>query len=124
MMIGKYKVVTLCGSTKFKDKFFEVAEKLMLEGIFVLMPPVFMHPINDIKYEKMVTKELKEMLNDMHKRRIDMSDEIFVINVDGYIGQDTFDEIKYARAWIPPKKVVYLEGESPYGFIDSEREIK
>ena len=49
----------------------------------------------------------KEMLDDMHKRKIDMSDEIFVINVNGYIGDSTKSEIEYAIK--TGKKVNYLE---------------
>lgn len=52
----------------------------------------------------------KEMLDDMHKRKIDLSDEIFVINVGGYIGESTKSEIEYAKA--PGKKVNYLEEEN------------
>lgn len=39
----------------------------------------------------------KEMLDDMHKRKIDMADEIYVINVGGYIGESTRSEIKYTK---------------------------
>ena len=49
----------------------------------------------------------KEMLDDMHKRKIDMADEIFVINVNGYIGSSTKSEIEYAIK--TGKKVNYLE---------------
>ena len=49
----------------------------------------------------------KEMLDDMHKRKIDMADEIFVINVNGYIGESTKSEIEYAK--LHGKKVNYLE---------------
>jgi hypothetical protein len=49
----------------------------------------------------------KEMLDDMHKRKIDMADSIFVINVGGYIGDSTRSEIEYAKAH--GKKVEYLE---------------
>ncbi|MBP5249163.1 MAG: hypothetical protein J6Z46_04065 [Lachnospiraceae bacterium] len=53
-------------------------------------------------------KETKKMLDDIHKRKIDMADSIFVINVGGYIGDSTRSEIEYAKAhW---KKVEYLEG--------------
>ena len=51
----------------------------------------------------------KEMLEDMHKRKIDMADEIFVINVGGYIGDSTKSEIEYAKAH--GKKVNYLESK-------------
>ena len=49
----------------------------------------------------------KEMLDDMHKRKIDMADEIFVINVGGYIGDSTRSEIEYAKK--QGKKISYLE---------------
>ena len=53
------------------------------------------------------TEGVKTMLDDMHKRKIDMADEIFVINVGGYIGSSTRSEIDYALAH--GKKVNYLE---------------
>jgi len=49
----------------------------------------------------------KEMLDDMHKRKIDMADGIYVINVGGYIGESTRSEIEYAKAL--GKSVDYLE---------------
>lgn len=52
-------------------------------------------------------KDTKQMLDDMHKRKIDMADEIFVINVNGYIGSSTRSEIEYALK--TGKKVSYLE---------------
>ena len=54
-----------------------------------------------------VTKEIKFMLDDMHKRKIDLADEIFVINNGGYIGKSTASEIEYALQ--TGKKVNYLE---------------
>ena len=52
--------------------------------------------------------ETKAMLDDMHKRKIDMADEIYVINVGGYIGSSTRSEIEYAKA--NGKGIRYLEG--------------
>ena len=49
----------------------------------------------------------KQKLNLMHRQKIDMSDEIFVINKDGYIGESTKAEIEYAK--LNEKKVSYLE---------------
>lgn len=49
----------------------------------------------------------KEMLDDMHKRNIDMADSIYVINVGGYIGESTLSEIEYAQNH--GKKISYLE---------------
>lgn len=104
-MCGKYGVVTLCGSTKFKDDFIRAQEELTLNGSIVLSVGLFGHA--DGKYNKEITPEVKLMLDDMHKRKIDMADEIFVINVGGYIGSSTASEIKYAQATGKPIK--YLE---------------
>ena len=91
-MVGNYKVVTLCGSTKFKDKFFEVQKKLTLEGCIVISVGLFGHSGDT----EVFTEGVKTMLDDMHKRKIDMADEIFVIDVGGYIGSSTKSEIDYA----------------------------
>ena len=101
-MIGKYRVITLCGSTKFKDEFLAVQKKLTLEGNIVISVGLFGHSGDD----EVWTEGTKEMLDDMHKRKIDMADEIFVINVDGYIGSSTKSEIEYAIK--TGKKVNYL----------------
>ena len=102
-MVGNYKVVTLCGSTKFKDKFFEVQKKLTLEGCIVISVGLFGHSGDT----EVFTEGVKTMLDDMHKRKIDMADEIFVINVGGYIGSSTRSEIEYAKQH--NKQVNYLE---------------
>lgn len=100
-MVENYKVITLCGSTKFKDQFMEVQKKLTLEGNIVISVGCFGHA-GDI-----FSDEQKLMLDDMHKRKIDMADEIFVINVGGYIGESTKSEIEYAKKH--DKKVNYLD---------------
>lgn len=102
-MQGNYKVITLCGSTKFKDQFLETQKQLTLQGNIVLSVGLFGHSGDNEAW----TDGTKEMLDDMHKRKIDMADEIFVINVGGYIGESTQSEIKYARE--TGKLVRYLE---------------
>lgn len=109
-MVGNYKVVTLCGSTRFKEQYLEVQKKLTLEGCIVLSVGVFGHGGDAEVWENMDEGTLtrtKEMLDDMHKRKIDMADEIFVINVGGYIGDSTRSEIAYAKA--AGKGISYLE---------------
>lgn len=101
-MVGKYKVITLCGSTKFKDEFMETQKRLSLEGNIVISVGVFGHADNVV-----ISDSAKEMLDDLHKRKIDMCDEIFVINKNGYIGSSTKSEIEYANR--TGKKVNYLE---------------
>lgn len=102
-MVGGYKVITLCGSTRFKEQFFETQKLLTLEGNIVISVGLFGHSGDN----EVWLKDTKQMLDDMHKRKIDMADEIFVINVNGYIGSSTRSEIEYALK--TGKKVSYLE---------------
>lgn len=106
----KYKVITLCGSTKFKTEFLKAQKDLTLKGNIVISVGLFGHSGDSEVWEKMdegTLTKTKEMLDDMHKRKIDMSDEIFVINVGGYIGESTQSEIQYAKQ--TGKKINYLE---------------
>ena len=105
-MVGNYKVITLCGSTRFRDAFMEAQKRLTLEGNIVISVGMFGHAGDDEVWKP----GTKEMLDDMHKRKIDMADEIYVINVGGYIGESTRSEIEYARR--TGKMVRYLEEES------------
>ena len=102
-MVGKYKVITLCGSTRFKEEFLKAQKELTLRGNIVISVGLFGHSGDD----EVWTEGTKEMLDDMHKRKIDMADGIFVINVGGYIGSSTRSEIEYATAH--GKEVQYLE---------------
>ena len=102
-MIGKYKVITLCGSTRFKDAFLEAQKQLTLKGNIVISVGLFGHSGDN----EVWTEGTKEMLDDMHLRKIDMADEIYVINVDRYIGSSTRNEIEYAKRI--GKGVRYLE---------------
>lgn len=110
-MVGKYKVITLCGSTRFKDEFMESQKRLTLEENIVISVGLFGHAGDAEVWENMdegTLTKTKEMLDDMHKRKIDMADEIYVINVGGYIGSSTKSEIEYAKA--TGKGIRYLEG--------------
>jgi hypothetical protein len=91
---SRYKVITLCGSTRFKDAFIEVQKALTLKGYIVISVGLFGHSGDT----EVWTEGTKEMLDDMHKRKIDMADEICVIDVGGYIGSSTMSEIEYAMA--------------------------
>ena len=109
-MIKNYKVITLCGSTRFKDEFMKAQKDLTLKGNIVISVGLFSHSGDDEVWKNMdegTLTKTKEMLEDMHKRKIDMADEIFVINVGGYIGDSTKSEIGYATK--TGKKVNYLE---------------
>jgi len=102
-MQGNYPVITLCGSTRFKEAFLETQKKLTLDGYIVISVGLFGHSGDD----EVWSPGRKEMLDDMHKRKIDMADAIFVINVNGYIGSSTCSEIEYAKN--KGKQIFYLE---------------
>ena len=65
-MVGKYKVITLCGSTKFKEQYLEAQKRLTLEGNIVISVGLFGHSGDD----EVWTEGTKAMLDDMHKRKI------------------------------------------------------
>jgi hypothetical protein len=86
-------VVCLCGSTKFKQAFIDANFRETMQGKIVLSVGWFSHADGNIYTP---TEEEKVMLDELHKRKIDLADEILVLNVDGYIGESTRSEINYA----------------------------
>ena len=94
-MQGKFNVITLCGSTRFRAEYERVQKELTLKGNIVISVGLFGHSGDDEVWKDGV----KEMLDEMHLAKIDMADEIFVINPGGYVGQSTSREIAYARSW-------------------------
>ena len=109
-MQGKYKVITLCGSTRFKDEFMKAQKDLTLAGNIVISVGLFGHSGDNEVWENMdegTLTKTRELLDDMHKRKIDMADEMFVIDVGGYIGSSAKSEIEYAKT--TGKAVRYLE---------------
>lgn len=89
----KVKVITLCGSTKFKDDFEQVNRLLTLQG-HVVISLGFFEQNEGVE----LTEEQIELFKTIHFKKIDLSDEIFVIDVNGYIGQSTKGEIAYAKS--------------------------
>ena len=106
-MQGVYPVITLCGSTRFKDAFYEAQKRLTLAGNIVISVGLFGHSGDEDGMYEGTLSMTKEMLDDMHKRKIDMADSIYVINVGGYIGDSTKSEIDYAKE--QGKRIDYLE---------------
>lgn len=95
------KVITLCGSLKLKNEMMKVAEQLALEGNCVITP---VYPTEE-NYSR--TDEQIENLKNAHFKKIDLSDAIYVVNVNGYIGESTKLEIEYAKS--NNKEILYLE---------------
>ena len=94
------KVITVCGSYKFKKEMNEITEKMALKGNCMLTPIELTKP-NKEAY----TKEEALMIDKMHKEKIKLSNTILVVNVGGYIGNSTKSEIQYAKSL--NKEVLY-----------------
>ncbi|WP_091159001.1 hypothetical protein [Paenibacillus sp. 453mf] len=109
------KVITLCGSTKFKKEFEQTNRYLTLKGNIVISL-AFFEQSEGIE----ITKEQAELFEEIHFRKIDMSDEIFVIDVGGYIGRSTRKEIEYA---IENGKIVKFYSKSELVKHDKTKEL-
>jgi hypothetical protein len=108
MSAPRPKIICLCGSTRFIEQFAIKTWELELEGHIVLgctLLPSWYCPVRDHFAE---TLGVKEQRDDHHLRKIDLADEVLVLNIDGYIGESTRNEIAYATAHDKP--VRYLEG--------------
>ena len=98
----RFPIITLCGSTKFKDDFIKAQKELTLRGNIVISVGLFGHSGDEEAWEG----SNKEMLDRMHKEKIRMADAIYVINKDGYIGKSTKSEIEFARSL--GKEILYM----------------
>lgn len=86
------RVVTLCGSTKFKDEFLVAQKRLTLEGWIVLSVGMFGHADSED-----ITTEQKTELDALHFQKIDISARSHFINKNGYIGKSTGRELEYSK---------------------------
>lgn len=90
-------IVTLCGSTRFGEQFAAAQKKLTLAGYIVLNVGEYTRALTGQSPQEAFGDDAKARLDDLHKRKIDISDWVYVINVDGYIGESTRSEIEYAK---------------------------
>jgi len=95
------KVITLCGSTRFKDDFERINKELTLQGNIVISVAFFGHSGD------LISDEQKILLDKIHKCKIDLADTVYIINKNGYIGNSTKSEIEYAKS--KGKKIIFLE---------------
>lgn len=103
-------IVCLCGSTRFYEQFVEANFRETMAGKIVLSVGFFLHrpEMVQIHGETVgITPEEKVMLDNLHLRKIDLADEVLILNVNGYIGESTWKELNYANA--QNKKVRFLE---------------
>ena len=107
-MINGTKVICLCGSTRFVDTFNEWRKRLTYDGKIVLSIEIVTS--QSVKTDPQHNDPwLKNMLDELHLRKIELSDEVMVLNVGGYIGESTRKEIDYAESIGRPIK--YLEAK-------------
>jgi hypothetical protein len=112
-------ITVLCGSTRFYDEFQQANYDLTMAGHIVLSVGFYPHAKTQHGHGEGVGHDSTEKvaLDELHKRKIDLADEVFVLNVGGYIGQSTRGEIEYAEKIGRP--VSYLEPVPSPG-IDKE----
>lgn len=86
------KIITVCGSYKYKKEMIEITEMMTLKGNCMITPNELTQSSKDA-----YTKEDIQMIDQMHKEKIKISDAILVVDVGGYIGSSTKSEIEYAK---------------------------
>ena len=95
------KVITICGSMRYSKEMMKIAEELELEKGYAVIQCVY--NVDGQRYESVDTS----ILDKIHRKKIDISDAIYVVNIDGYIGNSTKNEIEYAKN--NGKEVIYHE---------------
>ena len=101
-MFNDRKIICLCGSTKFKNAFETATREEGMKGNIVLTVVMFGH-LEELDMDG----EDRKKFDELHKDKIEMSDEILVLNVDGYIGESTRNELNHTIKL--GKNIRYLE---------------
>lgn len=100
-------IVCLCGSTRFTSAWQKAQLEETLAGRIVLTVGNTTHPDDDLIAREIITPEVKVQLDILHKKKIDLADEILVLNVGGYLGSSTKSEIAHAIS--TRKRIRFLE---------------
>ena len=95
------KIITICGSMRYSKEMMKIAEELELKKGYAVIQCVY--NVDEQKYEGVDAS----ILDKIHRKKIDISDAIYVVNIDGYIGNSTKNEIEYANN--NGKEVIYHE---------------
>lgn len=95
------KVITICGSMRYSKQMMKIAEELELKEGYAVIQCVY--NVDGLKYEGLDAS----ILDKIHRKKIDISDAIYVVNIDGYIGNSTKNEIEYAKN--KGKEIIYHE---------------
>ena len=108
-MTDRPRIVCLCGSTRFGATFEAAQFDETLAGKIVLTIGCNMKSDADLfrDYSAGARESIKAMLDELHLRKIDLADEVLILNVGGYIGESTARELAYAEKL--GKAIRYLE---------------
>jgi hypothetical protein len=107
---GFPRLVVLCGSTRFGDAFREANLRETVAGRIVLSIGCDMRSDHELWADPTEREHIKAELDELHKRKIDLADEVLVLDVDGYVGESTRSEIEYAQKLGRP--IRYLSEEA------------
>lgn len=107
-------IVCLCGSTRFTDAFRKANLEETLAGRVVLSIGCDIRTDTEVfgHLTKAELADVKQRLDKLHKRKIELADEVLILNVGGYIGESTYSELLHARAlskrirWLEPEKAI------------------
>lgn len=97
----KDKIITICGSLKYTNELMKQTERLTLEGYNVISV------IYETKDRNSYTEEEIKLFTELHYKKIDLADAIFVVNINGHVGEGTKKDIEYATKL--GKEIMYLE---------------
>jgi hypothetical protein len=104
-------IVCLCGSTRFKKEFEMINKQLTLCGKIVLSVGCFPHTDDKGSPEDVLGENVKYNLDQLHLKKVELADEVYIINVNGYIGNSTKRELNHAIAL--NKQISYFTDEYP-----------
>lgn len=108
--INRPTVVCLCGSTRFYKQFQQANFEETMKGNIILSVGFYPHSAGQAHGQEIgITPEQKKALDILHFRKIDLADEVLILNVGGYIGESTTRELAYVKA--TGKRIRFLEGD-------------
>jgi hypothetical protein len=110
------KIVVLCGSTRYWEQFQEANLYETAAGRIVLAPGCNLKQLHALWADPAQADRLKQVLDDLHLRKIDLADDVLVVNPGGYVGESTRREIDYARGLGKPIRYTHpVDGEDGRG---------
>lgn len=107
-MIKGVKIICLCGSTRFTNEMLMLMWEYAKKGIIALgwcvLPTNHNSNGSEIDHHLAEKEGVADILDELHLRKIDLADEVYIVNIGGYIGEGTSREIKYAESLGKPVK--------------------